>query len=74
MNKGRDILTRAGIAEAPPPVPDFDAVFKRLGTEAKQELYADLREVGELTTADALRVWKQAITRSFGGGTRKARS
>lgn len=65
MNKGRDILARAGIAEAPPPVPAFDTVFRRLTPEAKEALYSDLRPLGEITPIDALRVWKAAISRSF---------
>ncbi|MCU1328768.1 MAG: hypothetical protein JWN34_4138 [Bryobacterales bacterium] len=65
MNKGREILTRAGIAAAPPPVPEFDAIFRRLKPDARQELYAGLREIEEITPIDAMRVWKAAITRSF---------
>ena len=65
LNKGRDLLERAGIAQAPPPVPEFDTVFKRLSPEVKQELYSELRKIEEITPPDALRVWKTAITRTF---------
>ena len=65
MNRGRDILTRAGIATAPPPVPEFDAIFRRLRPDVKQELFAELRELPEADPADAMRVWKTAITKTF---------
>ena len=66
LNKGRDILSRAGIAAAPPPVPEFEVIFKRLNTEVKQDLYTELRDLTELTPIDAMRIWKAAITRTFG--------
>jgi hypothetical protein len=68
MNKGRDILSRAGIAEAPPPVPDFDAVFRRLDSEFRQKLFADLREVKTITVVDALRIWQPLIKKAFARG------
>ena len=61
MNQGRDILQRAGIAAAPPPVPDFDAVFKRLNPALRQGLYAELRNLESPTTADALRIWRSVL-------------
>ena len=32
LQKGREILLRAGIAEAPPAVPDFDTVYRHRDT------------------------------------------
>ena len=61
MNQGRAILQRAGIASAPPPVPDFDAVFRRLNPALRQALYAELRGLDTPTTADALRVWRSVL-------------
>jgi hypothetical protein len=66
MSKGRDILLRAGIAEAAPPVPEFDTVFRRLDSGLRQKLYADLEEVDRITPVDALRIWQPLIKRAFG--------
>jgi hypothetical protein len=70
MSKGRDILVRAGIASAPPPVPDFDAVFRRLNANLRETLYADLRTVESLTTEEALRIWQPLLKRAFGAAPR----
>ncbi len=67
MNKGREILQRAGIAESAPPVPGFDMVFRRLDYGLRQKLYADLRELEKITPADALRIWQPLIKRAFSG-------
>ena len=71
LNKGRDLLTRAGMAAAPPPIPEFDTVFQRLDRTGREELYCGLRDLDEVTTADAMRLWKAAIARvMMGKGTR----
>lgn len=64
MQKGRDILVRAGIAEAPPPVPDFDVVYRLLPANLKQELFARLEELGEPTTTLALKIWQPLLKRA----------
>jgi hypothetical protein len=64
MSTGRDILLRAGIAAAPPPIPEFDAVFRRLSPALRQELYAELRQFETLTTPDALRIWQPLIKKA----------
>ena len=65
MSMGRDILLRAGIAEAAPPVPEFDTVFRRLDSGLRQKLFADLREVEKISRVDALRIWQPLIKRAF---------
>jgi hypothetical protein len=64
MTAGREIMRRAGVAD-PPPVPDFDAVFRRLDGAARQDLYAALRENEIATPADAVRFWQPFIRRAF---------
>ena len=68
MNQGRAILQRAGIAAAPPPFPDFDAVFKRLNPALRQALYAELRSLEAPTTPDALRIWQSLLKKAFAPG------
>jgi hypothetical protein len=65
MNKGRDILVRAGIA-APPPIPEFDAVFRRLDSGLRQTLFQELRELKSFSTPDAIRIWQPLLKRAFG--------
>jgi hypothetical protein len=65
MNRGRDILLRAGIAEAPPPVPDFDAVFRRLPAGVRRDLFEQLRALDTPTIPDALRVWQPVLKKAF---------
>jgi len=65
MSVGREIMRRAGVSD-PPPVPDFDTVFHRLDTAARQDLYAGLRENEIATPADAVRFWQPFIRRAFG--------
>ena len=70
MSKGRDILMRAGIAAGPPPVPNFDAVFRRLNADLRESLYAELRTMENLTTEEALRIWQPLLKRAFGAAPR----
>jgi hypothetical protein len=66
MSTGRDILLRAGIAAAPPPVPEFDTVFRKLDSRLRQELYAELRKLETPTTPDAIRIWQPLIKKASG--------
>ena len=66
MNKGRDILIRAGIAEAAPPVPAFDVVFRRLDVDRRRALYGALRPLETVTPSDALRIWQPLMKQAFG--------
>ena len=69
MQKGREILLRAGIAEAPPAVPDFDTVYRRLSPAMKRELFDQLEGLAAATTAattvDALRIWQPLLKKAF---------
>ena len=65
MNKGRDILQRAGIAQAPPPVAEFESVFRRLTPALKKTLYAELEDLERITTLDALRVWQPLLKKAL---------
>lgn len=71
MNKGRDILQRAGLAASPPPVPEFDAVFRHLNAGAREELFSELRDLPTIDAINSLRIWKPLIQRSFGSGPRQ---
>ena len=64
MKKGRDILVRAGIAADPPPIPEFDAVFRRLNPGLRQELYNELRKLETITPPDALRIWQPLLRKA----------
>ena len=64
LKTGRDILLRAGIATAPPPIPEFDSVFRRLDASLRQELYSELNRIEALTTADAMRIWQPLLKRA----------
>jgi len=68
MEKGREILQRAGIAQAPPPVPDFDTVFRRLSPALRQALYDQLRDLETPTTPDAMRIWQPLLRKAAGTG------
>jgi hypothetical protein len=71
MQTGRDILLRAGIAEAPPPIPEFDTVFRRLPPEIRSELIAELEALpSPPTRVDALRIWQPLIKKAFAGAKR----
>jgi hypothetical protein len=65
MSAGREIMRRAGVSD-PPPVPDFDTVFRRLDAAARQDLYAGLHENEIATPAEAVRFWQPFIRRAFG--------
>lgn len=65
VHAGRNILQRAGVVD-PPPVPEFDQVFRRLTPEMRAELYAKLRAVETLAPADAIRLWQPFIRQAFG--------
>ncbi len=65
MEKGREIMIRAGVP-GPPPIPEFDAVFKRLDAGAREELYAALRGKETPRPAEAIRIWQPLIKRAFG--------
>jgi hypothetical protein len=64
MTAGREIMRRAGVSD-PPPVPEFDSVFRRLDGTSRQDLYAALRENEIATPADAVRFWQPFIRRAF---------
>ena len=70
LNTGRDILLRAGIAAAPPPIPEFDTVFRRLDAGLRQELYTELHGLETLTTADAMRIWQPLLKRASAASPR----
>ncbi len=70
LSTGRDILLRAGIATAPPPIPEFDTVFRRLDGTMRQELYTELHQVETLTTAEAMRIWQPLLKRASAARTR----
>jgi hypothetical protein len=65
IQAGRDIVRRTGVPD-PPPIPDFDAVFRRLTPPVREELYAELRKGGSLGPAEAIRLWRPFIRRAFG--------
>jgi hypothetical protein len=64
MSAGREILRRAGVPD-PPPIPEFDMVFRRLNAQSKTELYAALREKDVLTPAEAIKIWQPLIKKAF---------
>jgi hypothetical protein len=65
MKTGREIMRRAGVTD-PPPIPEFDAVFRRLTPELRQELFEGLRKMPTVTPAEAVRVWQPLIRKAFG--------
>jgi len=65
IHAGREIVRRAGVPD-PPPIPDFDAVFRRLTPPIRAELYAELRKAESLGPAEAIRLWQPFIRRAFG--------
>jgi hypothetical protein len=60
MTAGREILRRAGVAE-PPPIPEFDAIFRLLTPELRQELYAALDANPSATPAETVQIWQPII-------------
>jgi hypothetical protein len=65
IQAGREILRRAGVVD-PPPIPEFEKVFRNLTPEMRAELYAQLRNVETLAPAEAIRLWQPFIRRAFG--------
>jgi len=65
LSAGREILQRAGVPD-PPPIPDFDVVFKRMNAGMRKELYAALRGDAERGPAESIRLWQPLIRRVFG--------
>jgi hypothetical protein len=65
LRAGREIMMRAGVPD-PPPIPEFDAVFRRLDTMARSELFGALRDRGTPTPAEALRIWQPLLKQAFG--------
>ena len=65
VNSGREIMRRAGV-EDPPPIPEFDLVFKRLSAEARRDLYEGLENADLSGPAEAIRFWQPFIRRAFG--------
>ena len=65
MHAGREIMRRAGVV-GPPPVPEFENVFRRLTPEMRAELYRQLRDIETLAPAEAIRLWQPFIRQAFG--------
>jgi len=65
IEAGRAIVQRAGVPD-PPPVPQFDTVFRRLSPELRDELYMELRKFDKLEPTEAIRFWQPFIRRAFG--------
>jgi hypothetical protein len=65
MQAGREIMQRVGVPN-PPPIPDFDIVFRRMSSEMRKELYAELNKIEATKPAEAIRVWQPVIRRAFG--------
>jgi hypothetical protein len=64
MNAGREIMRRAGVPD-PPPVPEFDAVFRRLTPDLRQELYATLDLEERRSPTETIRLWQPIIRKAF---------
>jgi hypothetical protein len=65
LKTGREIMRRAGVVD-PPPIPEFDVVFRRLTPDLRAQLYAALREKDSTSPAEAIRIWQPLIRRAFG--------
>lgn len=65
LTAGRNILQRAGVAE-PPPIPEFDEVFRKLTPPMRRELYESLGKTESISPAEAIRIWQPLIRRAFG--------
>lgn len=65
MHAGREIMRRAGVVD-PPPVPEFDTVYRRLTPAMRRELYTALGGARNMTPADAVRLWQPFLRRAFG--------
>ncbi len=66
LSTGRDIMRRAGVAD-PPPIPEFDTVFRHLSPELRRELYSALNEKATTTPSEALEIWQPLMRKAFGG-------
>ena len=65
LQAGRVLLQRAGVPD-PPPIPEFDLVFRRLTPQMRLELYAELRKTSVIGPAESIRIWQPLIRRAFG--------
>jgi len=65
MKAGREIMQRVGVLN-PPPIPDFDVIFRRMSPEMRRELYDELNRIDATKPAEAIRVWQPVIRRAFG--------
>ena len=65
LSAGRAILQRAGVAQ-PPPIPDFDVVFRKLNSEMRRDLYQELGKAEVISPAESIRIWQPLIRRAFG--------
>lgn len=65
MQKGREVMMRAGVANAPP-IPDFDQVYRRLTAPMRRDLFSAVKNAQSLTAAEAIRIWQPFIRRAFG--------
>jgi hypothetical protein len=65
VNTGREVMRRAGVAD-PPPIPEFDTVFRRLNPELRQQLYAALDAHPSMTPSEAIQIWQPLIRKAFG--------
>jgi hypothetical protein len=65
LSAGRTIIQRAGVP-APPPIPDFDVVFRKLNSEMRRDLYEALGKADPVSPAEAIRIWQPLIRRAFG--------
>jgi hypothetical protein len=72
MTAGREILRRAGVAE-PPPIPEFDTIFRLLTPELRQELYAALDAHPSATPAETVQIWQPLIRGSLNRKANPAR-
>ncbi len=66
LRAGREIMKRAGVPD-PPPIPEFDAVFRKLDAASKEALYVELRPVEAVEPKEAIRIWTPLVKRAFGG-------
>lgn len=65
LRAGRGILERAGVPD-PPPIPEFDTVFRKLDAEMRRDLYAELGRNESIGPAAAIRIWQPLIRRALG--------
>jgi hypothetical protein len=65
MKAGREIMQRVGVL-SPPPIPEFDVVFRRMSPEMRKELYAELNKTEAVKPAEAIRLWQPMVRRAFG--------